>query len=440
MPFQPELHARRRAETAERMRREGGGVLLLPQAEERIRNNDAEYLFRPDSDHVYLTGFDEPSGCALLVVPREGNPRFVMFVRPRDPDKEIWTGRRAGVEGAKARYGADEAFTVSELEAKLLELLDGAGKLWYRIGQDPIWDARVSRMLVELRARSRTGTSAPGEVVDPGRVLHELRLVKTPEEIALLRKAAEITAEAHMAAMRDGQPGRREYQVQAEIEYAFRRRGGNGPGYGTIVASGANSCVLHYRASDAELRDGDVCLVDAGAEYDWYTADVTRTFPVSGDFTKPQRVLYDAVLAAQEEAIRAVRPGTTLDAIHDLTVRRLTESLVKLGLLEGEVDARIEDKSYRKYYMHRTSHWLGLDVHDVGAYHVNGGPRPLVPGMVLTVEPGLYVAPDDLAAPETMRGVGIRIEDDVLVTEDGFEVLTSAAPKEPTEVEAVCVR
>jgi Xaa-Pro aminopeptidase len=277
-------------------------------------------------------------------------------------------------------------------------------------------------------------------VVDPGRVLHELRLFKSPEEVQRLRKAAEITAEAHMAAMRDGEPGRREYQVQAEIEYAFRRRGGNGPGYGTIVAAGANSCVLHYRASDAVLKDGDVCLVDAGAEYDWYTADVTRTFPVTGEFTKPQRELYDAVLEAQEAAIQAVRPGTTIDAIHDFTVRRLTEAMIRLGLLEGSVDERIADKSYRKYYMHRTSHWLGLDVHDVGAYQVNGTARPLEPGMVLTVEPGLYVAADDAKAPEGMRGVGIRIEDDVLVTEGGVEVLTAAAPKAAREVEAVCVR
>jgi Xaa-Pro aminopeptidase len=441
MAYDPALHARRRAATAERMRQAGGGVLLVPQGEEKLRNNDAEYLFRPDSDHLYLTGFEEPSGCALLVVPPgDDAARFVLFVRPKDREKEIWTGFRAGVEGARETYGAGEAFTVGDLDAKLPELLENQPRLWYRLGIDPAWDARVSRILVDLRARSRSGTSAPTEVIDPARLLHELRLFKSPEELQRLRKAAEITAEAHMAAMRDGQPGRREYQVQAEIEYAFRRRGGNGPGYGTIVAAGANSCVLHYRASDAQLKEGDVCLVDAGAEYDWYTADVTRTFPASGEFTKGQRELYDAVLAAQLAAIAAVRPGATLDGIHDLTVRHLTESLIRLGLLEGSADERIADKSYRKYYMHRTSHWLGLDVHDVGAYQVNGAPRALEPGMVLTVEPGLYVAADDATAPEGMRGVGIRIEDDVLVTEGGGEVLTSAAPKEPREVEAVCVR
>jgi Xaa-Pro aminopeptidase len=243
-----------------------------------------------------------------------------------------------------------------------------------------------------------------------------------------------------MAAMRDGSPGRREYQVQAEIEYAFRRRGGSGPGYGTIVASGANSTVLHYRAGDAVLRDGDVCLVDAGGEYEWYTADVTRTFPVSGEFSKPQRQLYDLCLAVQKEGIEAVRPGVTVDEIHDLTIRKLTEGFIALGLLKGTVEERIADKSYRKYYMHRTSHWLGMDVHDVGEYYAEGKSRPLAPGMVLTVEPGIYVAVDEEAAPAEMRGIGIRIEDDVLVTEGGRENLTAAVPKEVAEVEAVCVR
>ena len=440
MPFDLAIHARRRSAIADRMRARGGGVLLLPAAEERFRNADAEYLFRQDSDYLYLTGFEEPSGCALLVVPPEGPTKLVMFVRPKDREKEIWTGFRAGVEGAKETYGADEAYTVSEIEERLPGFLDRAGPLWYRLGQSHEWDERVSRVVRELRARARLGAEAPSEVVDPARALHELRLVKGADELAKLRQAAEITAEAHLAAMRDGHHGRREYQVQAEIEYAFRRRGGSGPGYGTIVAAGANSCILHYRAGDAVLADGDVCLVDAGGEYDWYTADVTRTFPVSGEFTKPQRALYDVVLEAQLAAIDAVRPGTTIEAIHESTVRKLTEGLIRLELLEGSVDERIADKGFRRYYMHRTSHWLGLDVHDAGAYTVDGKPRPLVPGMVLTVEPGLYVAADDTAAPEGMRGVGIRIEDDILVTEAGHENLTHAVPKDPSEVEIACTR
>jgi len=364
----------------------------------------------------------------------------VLFVRPRDREKEIWTGRRVGVEGAKGILGADEAFTVAELDGKLADYLEAAPTLWFRLGADAAWDARIARVLNELRAGGRTGKRPPQAVVEPGAVLHELRLLKSPEEVLRLRKAAEITAEAHMAAMRDGSAGRREHQVQAEIEYAFRRRGGSGPGYGTIVATGANSTILHYCAGDAPLVDGQVCLVDAGGEYDWYTADVTRTFPVSGEFTKPQRDLYALCLAVQKEAIEAVRPGVAVDDLHDFTVRKLTEGFIALGLLQGTADERIADKSYRKYYMHRTSHWLGMDVHDVGEYYVDGKSRALVPGMVLTIEPGIYVAEDDEAAPKEMRGVGIRIEDDVLVTAAGHENLTAAVPKEIAEVEAVCTR
>jgi Xaa-Pro aminopeptidase len=439
MPFEPKLHADRRARIFEEMEKRGGGVMILPAADEKARNADSEFLFRQDSDHAYATGFDEPQGCAILAA-RPGERRFVLFVRPRDRDKEIWTGRRAGVEGAVALYGADEAFTIGELDQKLGAFVEGAATLWYRLGQDASWDGRVIRTLGELRALSRTGKKPPSAIVDSGRIVHELRLFKSPEEITRLEKAAAITAEAHMQAMRDGIPGRREGQVQAEIEYLFRRRGATGPGYGTIVAAGANSTILHYRAGDAVLKDGDVCLVDAGGEYEWYTADVTRTFPVSGEFTRPQAELYKACLAAQKEAIQAVKPGLTIDQLHDLTVRKLTEGLVALGLLPGSVDERIADKAFRKYYMHRTSHWLGLDVHDAGDYHLEGQSRALAPGMVITVEPGIYVAEDDEGAPPELRGVGIRIEDDVLVTEGGHRNLTEAAPKEIAEIEAVCVR
>jgi Xaa-Pro aminopeptidase len=439
MPFDPKLHAERRAKVFAEIEKRGGGVMLLPAADERLRNADAEYLFRQDSDYAWAVGLDEPMGCALLVA-RKGERKLVLFVRPRDKEKEIWNGPRVGVEGAKAVLGADEAFTVSELDAKLGESIEGAGTLWFKLGADATWDARVTRILVELRAAARTGKRPPEAIVEPGRILHELRLFKAPDEIARLRKAAEITAEAHMSAMRDGWAGRREYQVQAEIEYAFRRRGGSGPGYGTIVASGPNSTILHYRAGDAALKDGDVCLVDAGGEYEWYTADVTRTFPVSGEFTKPQRALYDLCLAVQKEAILSAKPGVRIDEIHDATVRRLTEGFIALGLLQGSVDERIADKSYRKFYMHRTSHWLGMDVHDVGDYYVDGKSRPLEPGMVLTIEPGIYVGVDEETAPAEMRGVGIRIEDDVLVTESGQENLTAAVPKEVAEMEAVCVR
>jgi Xaa-Pro aminopeptidase len=439
MAFDPTLHAARRARILDEMERRGGGVMLLPAADEKPRNADSEYLFRQDSDYAYAVGLDEPTGCALLSA-RKGERKLVLFVRPRDPEKEIWNGRRVGVEGAKAVLGADEAFPVAELDAKLAEWLDAAPTLWFKVGQDPAWDLRVARTLNDLRASARLGKRPPGAIVEPGRIVHELRLLKEPGELARLRKAAEITAEAHLAAMRDGAAGRREHQVQAEIEYAFLRRGGSGPGYGTIVAAGGNSTILHYRAGDALLADGQVCLVDAGGEYDWYTADVTRTFPVSGEFTKAQRDLYELCLAAQKEGIEAVKPGVTVDEIHERTVRRLTDGLIALGLLQGNADERIADKSYRRYYMHRTSHWLGMDVHDVGDYYVGGKSRALAPGMVLTVEPGIYVAETDERAPKEMRGVGIRIEDDVLVTEQGRENLTAAVPKEVAEVEAVCTR
>jgi len=423
------------------MRERGGGVMLLPAAEEKIRNGDSEYLFRQDSDYAWMTGFEEPDGAALLFAdPVPGKPAYVMFVRPKDREREIWTGFRAGVEGAVSAYGVDVAHPLSEMDAKLGEYLANGGQLWYRLGFSPRWDERVVGVLRQLRARVRTGVIAPDPVRDPGGVLHEIRLVKSPDEIARLRRAAEITAEAHMAAMRDGRPGAREYQVQSEIEYAFRRRGGSGPGYGTIVAAGPNAVVLHYRAGDAELKDGDLCLVDAGGEYELYTADVTRTFPVSGEFTKDQRRIYDVVLEAELAGIEAVKPGATIDGIHELVVRKLTEGMLSLGLLKGTAEERIADGSYKKYYMHRTSHWLGLDVHDVGAYYRDGQSRQLAPGMVLTVEPGLYVAADDESAPAALRGLGIRIEDDVLVTAEGHEVLTASVPKLPAEVEMCCAR
>jgi Xaa-Pro aminopeptidase len=439
--FDIQIHAARRAAVQAAMRREGGGAMLLPAAVEKPRNADNHFPFRQDSDFAWLTGFDEPEGAALLFAdPQEKKSGLVLFVRPKDREREIWDGFRAGVEGAVADFGADSAHPVAEMEAKLEEYLARGGTLWYRLGFSPDWDARVVRILQKLRARVRQGIRTPDPVRDSGAILHELRLVKAPEEVERLRRAAEITAEAHMAAMRDGRPGAREYQVQSEIEYAFRRRGGSGPGYGTIVAAGPNATVLHYRAGDAELRAGDLCLVDAGGEFGLYTADVTRTFPVSGEFTKAQRKAYEVVLAAEEAGIAAVKPGATIDGIHDLVTRKLVEGMIELGLLQGKPEERIADGSYKKYFMHRTSHWLGMDVHDVGVYHQDGNSRALVAGNVITVEPGLYVAKDDATAPAELRGVGIRIEDDILVTVDGHENLTAAVPKAPDEVELCCTR
>jgi Xaa-Pro aminopeptidase len=457
MTLEPTVFAERRARVFEELERRGGGVLLLPSAGEKLRNSTNEHLFRQDSDFHYLTGLEEPDSCALLSA-RPGERRFLLFVRPRDKEKEIWNGRRLGVEGARAELGADLAFTMGDLATELPRWLDAATTLWFPLGADPAWDTRIIGVVTGLRGQGRAGKRAPAALADPGAVLHELRLLKRPEELALLRKAVDLTTEGHLAAMRDGCAGRREHQVQAEIEYAFRRRGAAGPGYGTIVAAGANSTILHYRAGDAELRDGQVCLVDAGGEYGLYTADVTRTFPVSGKFSGAQRDLYQACLAAQLAAIAAVKPGATIDGIHAVTVRALTEGLVGLGLLPGPVEDRVAEgdallkltpgspeeraapKGYRRFYMHRTSHWLGMDVHDVGDYVVGGASRPLVPGMVLTVEPGLYVAEDDEQAPRALRGVGIRIEDDLLVTGEGHENLTVGVPKEIADVEAACTR
>lgn len=439
MELDSKTFAARRARIFEEMERQGGGLMILPAASEKSRNADNEYLFRQDSDYAYATGLDEPEGGAVLVA-RGGERRYILFVRPRDREKEIWNGFRVGVEGAKERLLADEAYTASELDAKLPDWMNGAATLWYRLGFDRAWDRRIVKLSSELRAGGRQNRRAPLAIVDSGRIVHELRLVKTPEEIAILRRAAAISAEAHMQAMRDGQAGRREAQVQAEIEYLFRRRGGTGPGYGTIVAAGSNSTILHYRAGDTVLEDGQVCLVDAAAEVEWYTADISRTFPVSGEFTPAQRDLYEACLEVQKKAIDSVAPGATLDGIHDEVVRSLTDAMIRLGLLVGSVDERVADKSFKKYFMHRTSHWLGLDVHDAGDYYVDGKPRPLVSGMVLTIEPGLYVATDDEGAAKELRGVGVRIEDDVLVTPEGHENLTDAAPKEVSEVQAVCVR
>ena len=439
--FDIQIHAARRAAVQAAMRRAGGGAMLLPAADEKARNADNHFPFRQDSDFAWLTGFDEPEGAALLLAdPAEGRSGLVLFVRPKDREREIWDGFRAGVEGAVSAHGADAAHPVAEMEAKLEEHLARGGALWYRLGFSREWDERVVRIVQKLRARVRTGVRVPDPVRDPASILHEQRLVKAPEEIERLRRAAEITAEAHMAAMRDGRPGAREYQVQSEIEYAFRRRGGNGPGYGTIVATGVNATVLHYRAGNAELKAGELCLVDAGGEYGLYTADVTRTFPVSGEFTKAQRKAYDVVLAAQEAGIAAVKPGVTVDALHDIVVRKLVEGMIALGLLHGIPAERIADGSYKKYYMHRTSHWLGMDVHDVGVYHVDGESRRLAAGNVITVEPGLYVAADDTGAPPELRGIGIRIEDDILVTPEGHENLTAAVPKSPDEVELCCTR
>jgi Xaa-Pro aminopeptidase len=361
-----------------------------------------------------------------------------MFVRPRDPELEVWDGRRAGLEGAKATYGADAAYPAAELPAKLQELIANCEDLHYSLGLDGEMDQLVATTIAKLRKTEKRGKRPPRAVVDPRIALHELRLHKRPEELVAMRKAADISTEAHVAAMKAGKPGAFEHELEAVINYTFRRRGGAGPGYTTIVGAGENATILHYVENKCAIAEGDLVLIDAGCEYDHYTADITRTWPASGTFTAIQKRVYQVVLDTQLEAIELVKPGVTLDEIHNHCVRRLTEGMIALGLLEGSADDRIADNTYRKFYMHGTSHWLGLDVHDAGAYTRGGKARPLEAGMVITVEPGLYVAADAADVPPDLRGIGIRIEDDVLVTPTGYEVLTAACPKKIEDIEAAC--
>ena len=428
--------ARRRAAVLERMGE--GEAMLLFAAHHPIRNGDAEYRFRQLSDVLYLCGWEDPDAVVLLR-PGAEHP-FTMFVQPKDPEREIWTGIRAGPDGARERFGADAAYPIAELGERLGDLLVGVHTLHYAAGRDAEQDRRVLQAVSGVRRKARDAFKVvPDAFIDPGRLLHEMRLVKEPGELRKLREAARITSEAHIAAMKLAAPGVHEYELEALIDYTFRKQGGFGPGYTSIVGGGANACILHYITNREALRDGDLCLVDAGCEYAWYTADVTRTWPVNGRFTPAQKELYQLVLDTEVAVIEAARPGEVrfMD-LHDLAIRKLTEGMVGLGLLEGAVDKLIEEKTYRRYYMHGTGHWLGMEVHDVGSYVGGGASRVLQPGMVFTVEPGLYIAPDDERAPKRFRGLGIRVEDDVLITEEGREVLTAACPKTVEDLEAVC--
>ena len=429
-----------RPQLAEFMRRmEPNSVAILPSAREVTRSNDTEYRFRQDSDFYYLTGFHEPDSIAVIAPAKD--ERFTLFVRPRDPEKEVWTGRRAGVEGARERFGADAAFPVEEFQEKLTDLLNGAERLYYRLGAgQPDLDATLIRRLSQMRTMGRKGVQPPHSITDPGAILHEMRLFKTAGEVELMQRAADIAAEAHREAMRAARPGMREYEIEALIEYTFRRAGAHAPAYGSIVGAGDNATILHYTSNDAEMRDGDLLLVDAGAEFEGYASDITRTFPVSGRFTEAQRDIYQLVLDCQEECVAMVRPGVTLEEMHERSVELLTEGMVRLGLLAGDPKQLIEEETYKKFYMHRLGHYLGMDVHDVGAYHAGGRPRAVEPGMVMTVEPGLYISAAAEGVPDKYRGIGVRIEDDVLVTPEGHRVLTGKAPKQIEEVEALAAR
>ncbi|OPH10155.1 aminopeptidase P N-terminal domain-containing protein [Cylindrospermopsis raciborskii] len=416
------------------------GTAIFRSAPTAVMHNDVEYVYRQDSDFYYLTGFNEPEAVAVLA-PHHGEHRFILFVQPKDREKEVWSGYRCGVEGAKEIYGADMAYPITELDDKLPQYLQKAERIYYHLGRDSHFNDRVIRHYQNLLVtRPRRGTG-PIAIEDTGPILHGLRLHKTNFELDLMRQAADIAVSAHNHAMSIARPGSYEYEIQAEIEHIFRLQGGMGPAYPSIVAAGKNACVLHYIENNYQMQQQELLLIDAGCAYRYYNSDITRTFPVNGKFTPEQKALYEIVLEAQKQAIQEVKPGNGFDAPHKKAVQVLTEGLIEVGLLKGEVNQLIQEGKYKQFYMHRTSHWLGLDVHDVGVYQHGEVPQVLQPGQVLTIEPGLYVVPhtpsaeDQPPIDDRWVGIGIRIEDDVLVTPQGNEVLTAGVPKEIADLE-----
>ena len=425
------IHTARRARLAALL---DSGVAIVPTAPERTRNRDAHYPYRYDSYFYYLTGFGEPD--AVLVVIAGATPRSILFCRDKNEEREIWDGYRHGPDAARAAFGFDEAHSISTLDELMPDLLADQPAVHCHLGADTAWDARVVRWLNEVRGKARAGVTAPPSISDVHVALDEMRVVKDAAEIAVMRRAAEISSAAHRRAMQAARAGVGEFAIEAELVHEFRRNGAQAPAYTPIVASGAHACVLHYVENNGVLRDGDLILIDAGCELDGYASDITRTFPVNGRFSGPQRDLYEIVLASQAAAIEQVKPGSRWIAPHDAAVKVLAQGFLDVGLVTGTLQEVLETESYKKFYMHRTGHWLGLDVHDAGDYKRDGEWRELVPGMVLTVEPGCYVP----AAPEVpphFAGIGIRIEDDALVTADGCEIITAAAPKTISEIEGL---
>ena len=432
--FETSLFGQRRLQLMQSM---GDGVALIPTAHEALRNRDSHYPYRFDSYFYYLTGFQEPEAVLLLVAGTQ--PKSLLFCRDKDMEREAWDGFRHGPAGAAERFGFDEAYSIAQLDEMVLKLLANQPKLYYALGQDQAWDARVAAWLNHLRAQGRSGISAPAEICDVRTLLDEMRLFKSPEELDTMRRAAKISTGAHINAMRATRPGKMEYEIEAELLHEFRRHGSQAPAYSPIVAGGANACVLHYVGNNARLRDGDLLLIDAGCELDGYASDITRTFPVNGKFSGPQKDLYELVLAAQAAAIDKVRPGCHWNQPHEAALDVLVRGFIDFGLCQGTSEAVLESGDYRRFYMHRTGHWLGLDVHDAGEYKREGEWRQLEPGMALTVEPGCYVRSAD-GVPKQFWDTGIRIEDDAVVTATGCEIITAAAPKTVAEIEVVMRR
>ena len=428
--------SRRRRQLMKLMGRDA--IAVIPAAPVRLRNNDVEYPYRQDSDFYYLTGFAEPESVAVLIPGRE-QAEYLLFVRDRDPTRETWDGKRAGPMGAVRSFGADDAFPITDMDEILPGLLENRTKVFYTMGEYAEFDQRIVGWVNGLRSQSRQGRHSPQEFVALNHFLHDMRLFKSRNEVDVMRESARIGARAHLRAMKMCRPGLNEYEIMAELLHEFRMHNAD-MSYQPIVGAGDNTCILHYRENDQPLHDGDLLLVDAGCEYEYYASDITRTYPVNGEFTPEQRAVYDVVLEANLAAIAKVRPGNHWDDPHKAAVRVVTHGLMKLGLLKGRAATLEKDGAYRKFFMHRTGHWLGMDVHDVGDYKVGEEWRVLEPGMVMTIEPGIYIAPGTRGVPKRFHGIGIRIEDDVVVTRTGVEVLTSRAPKDPDEIEGIMER
>ncbi len=429
-------YARRRKALMAQM--EPNSIAILPAAAVAIRNRDVEHVYRQDSDFQYLSGFPEPEAVIALIPGRE-HGEYVLFCRERNPEREQWDGLRAGQDGAVRDFGADDAFPISDIDDILPGLIEGRDRVYSAMGSNPEFDRRLMEWINVIRSKARLGASPPNEFVALDHLLHDMRLYKSAAEVKVMREAAEISARAHVRAMQACRAGLHEYSLEAELDYEFRKGGAKMPAYGSIVAAGRNGCILHYQQNDAPLKDGDLVLIDAGCEIDCYASDITRTFPVSGQFSAEQKAIYELVLKAQEAAFAVIAPGKHWNHAHEATVQVITEGLVELGLLKGEVSELIESEAYRAFYMHRAGHWLGMDVHDVGEYKVGGQWRVLEPGMALTVEPGIYIGADNPNVAKKWRGIGVRIEDDVVVTRQGCEILTSGVPKTVAEIEALMV-
>lgn len=414
-------------------------LAIVSAAPSTVRNRDVEHPYRQDSDFYYLSGFDEEQA-VLVLIPGQEQHQFILFCQEKIPEQEIWTGRRLGPDAAPAALEADQAYPISDIDAILPTLMENRDTVYACLGASPEFDHRLIGWINHVKTQVRNGVTAPRGIHSLEQLLHEMRLIKSDAEIALMRRAAEISAEAHCRAMKTVQPGQYEYQLEAELMHTFMAAGSRWPAYPSIVGAGDNACILHYTRNDAEIQDGDLILIDAGCELDYYASDITRTFPANGRFSDEQAALYQLVLDAQSAAIDAVRAGNHWQQPHDAAVQVLVEGLIELGLLAGSVEDCIEQETYRRFYMHKTGHWLGMDVHDVGEYRVNGESRVLEPGMVLTVEPGLYIAPDDQTVEPRWRGIGIRIEDDVVVRDGPCDILTRDVPKTIADIEALMRR